>query len=142
MNKMPFFRRTEKGQSAALFAIVATALVLFVIGVMEYMVTTSRMMEAVAVADLAAHAGAQEVKVLPNGVITPTGAGPAVARQYFALQAPEYVELTSVWCGVRNNRPACEVGARVRTAGYLLGRQYVDVSAVGYLAYGVTRGDQ
>ena len=67
MKKIPFFRRTEKGQSAAVFAIVATALVLFVIGVMEYMVTTSRMMEAVGVADLAAHAGREQCLRLCGG---------------------------------------------------------------------------
>jgi len=57
MKSSLFSSHSEKGQSAAVFAVVVTALVIFVLGVMDYMVTTARAMEAVAIADLSAHAG-------------------------------------------------------------------------------------
>src|SRR5512139_1457433 len=106
MKKMPFYRRGEKGQSVAVFAVVVTALVLFVMGIMDYMVTTSRTMEAVAVADLSAHAGAQEVVVLPNGVIQIAPRGPGVAATYFSMQAASYMQLANVYCGAIQGRPA------------------------------------
>jgi hypothetical protein len=140
--EIPFFGRREKGQAIAMFALVSVALVLFVLGVMDYMITTSRTMDAVAVADLSAHAGAQEVLVRPNGVIENAPEGPAVAAQYFSMQAPSYVRLTGISCGSIDNRPACEVTVQVRSAGYLIPTHWVTVRAVGYLAYGVTRGDQ
>ena len=142
MKKMPFYRRGEKGQSAAVFAVVVTALVLFVMGIMDYMVTTSRTMEAVAVADLSAHAGAQEVVVLPNGVIQVAPQGPGVAATYFSMQAASYMQLANVFCGRVQGRPACQVTVRVKSAGFLIPEHWVTVRAVGYLVYGATRGDQ
>jgi len=48
------------------------------------MVTTARAMEAVAIADLSAHAGTQEILVRPNGAIEISPNGPsAVARHFF-----------------------------------------------------------
>jgi len=142
VKKTPFFSRMERGQSAAVFAVVVTALVLFVVGIMDYMVTTSRTMEAVAIADLSAHAGAQEVIVLPNGVIEISPQGPGTAATYFSMQAKSYMQLVSVICGRVQGKPACEVAVRVRTAGFLIPENWVTVRAVGYMAYGATRGDQ
>ncbi len=140
--QFPLSKRTEKGQSAAVFAVVAMALVLFVLGVMDYMITSVRNMEAVAVADLSAHAGAQEVEVLPNGVIRVTPLGPTIAARYFSMQRRSYLQFISATCGTVPGRPACEVIVRVQSAGILLPQHWITVRALGYLANGVTRGDQ
>jgi hypothetical protein len=142
MIKTPFFSRKEKGQSAAVFAVVVTALVLFVVGIMDYMITTSRTMEAVAIADLSAHAGTQELLVLPNGVIEISPQGPGVAASYFSMQAKSYMQFVSANCGNIQSKPACEVTVRVRTAGFLIPAHWITVRAVGYMAYGSTRGGQ
>jgi hypothetical protein len=142
MTNTLIFSRKEKGQSAAMFAVVATALVLFVIGVMDYMVTTARTMEAVAIADLSAHAGTQELLVRPNGLVEISPSGPAAARSYFIMQAKSYMQFVDATCGDVDGRPACEVTMRVRSAGYLIPAQWMNVRAVGYMVYGVTRGNQ
>jgi hypothetical protein len=140
--QFPLSKRTEKGQSAAIFAVVAVALVLFVLGVMDYMITSVRSMEAVAVADLSAHAGAQEVEVLPNGVIQVTPLGPAIAASYFSMQARSYMRFINATCGIVQGRPACEVAVQVQSAGILLPQHWITIRALGYLVNGVTRGDQ
>ena len=132
----------ERGQSILLFAILMPLMSLFLLGILDYMITNARVMETVAVADLAAHAGAQETTVLPNGVITATTAGSGIAATYFNAQRPSYVQLISVSCGRHQDRPACFVQARTRSAGYILPARWVTVRAIGYLAHGVTRGDQ
>jgi hypothetical protein len=132
----------ERGQSILLFAILMPLMSLFLLGILDYMVTNARVMETVAAADLAAHAGAQEITVLPNGVITATSAGNAIAATYFNAQRPSYAHLVSVSCGRHQDRPACLVQAQTRSAGYLLPARWVSVRAIGYLAHGVTRGDQ
>lgn len=142
MKNPPFLSRIEKGQSAAVFAVCVSALVIFVIGVMDYMVTTSRTMEAYGVADLSAHAGAQEVNVLPNGVIQIGPNGPSVAAAYYHLQSKSYMQLVNTSCGRVHGEPACEVIVRVHSAGYLIPQHWVTVHAVGYMAYGSTRGGQ
>ncbi len=115
---------------------------LFLLGILDYMVTNARVMETVAAADLAAHAGAQEITVLPDGTITATTAGNGIAANYFNSQRPGSAQLTSVSCGRHQGRPACYVIAQVRSAGYLLPTRWVTVRAIGYLAHGVTREDQ
>jgi hypothetical protein len=132
----------ERGQSILLFAILMPLMSLFLLGILDYMVTNARVMETVAAADLAAHAGAQEITVLPNGVITATNAGNAIAATYFNAQRPSYAHLVSVSCGRHQDRPACLVQAQTRSAGYLLPARSVTIRAIGYLAHGVTRGDQ
>src|SRR5512142_3059664 len=132
----------ERGQSILLFAILMPVMSLFLLGILDYMVTNARVMETVAVADLAAHAGAQEITVLPDGTITATTAGNAIASTYFNAQRPGYAHLTSVSCGRYQDRPACFVQAQTRSAGYLLPARLITVRAIGYLAHGVTRGDQ
>ncbi len=142
MTGIPFFRQKEKGQSAAVFAVVVTALVIFVVGIMDYMITTSRAMEAYGIADLSAHAGAQEVNVLPNGVIQISPNGPAVSAAYYHMQSKSYMQLVNTSCGTVHSEPACEVVVRVHSAGYLIPQHWITVHAVGYMAYGSTRGDQ
>ncbi len=140
--RFPLSKRTEKGQSAAVFAVVVVALVLFVLGVMDYMITGARSMEAVAVADLSAHAGAQEVKVMPNGAILVTPQGPTIAARYFSMQAKSYIRFINATCGTVRGRPTCEVSVEVKSAGFLIPQHWITIRAIGYLANGVTRGDQ
>jgi len=135
-------KRNERGQSILLFAILTPVMSLFLLGILDYTVTNARVMETVAVADLAAHAGAQEITVLPDGMITATTAGNGIAATYFNAQRPGYAQLISVSCGRHQGRPACFVQAQTRSAGYLLPARWVTVRAIGYLAHGVTRDDQ
>src|SRR5512137_1009790 len=86
----------ERGQSILLFAILMPLMSLFLLGILDYMVTNARVMEAIAVADLAAHAGAQEITVLPDGTITATSRGNVIANAYFNAQRPAYVRLVSI----------------------------------------------
>ena len=132
----------EKGQSTTIFAVVLPAIVILLIVALDSIGTTARLMEGLAVTDLAAHAGAQEIQVLPNGVIQPTASADQVAIAYFNRQAPRYVQLESVSCGLVSKRPACILISRVQEVGFLLGNQYITVRSVAYLVYGVTRGDQ
>ncbi len=133
---------SERGQSIMLFAIMMPIMALFLIGVMDYMVTNARMMDTVAAADLAAHAGAQEIVVLPDGTLTVGSRGSAIASMYFNGQLPTGARLVSVSCGRYQNRPACWVTAEVQSPGYLLPQRWITVNAIGYLAHGVTEGDQ
>lgn len=134
--------RKERGQAVLLFAVLMPLMSLFLLGILDYMVTNARTMEAVGIADLAAHAGAQEITVLPDGTITATREGDRVAARYFHAQRPDYIQLQSVSCGRHQGRPACLMVARVRSAGYLIPARWVTVRAIGYLAHGVTREDQ
>ncbi|MBI5351701.1 MAG: hypothetical protein HZB50_03590 [Chloroflexi bacterium] len=134
--------QSERGQSIMLFAILMPLMTLFLLGILDYMVTNARVMETVAAADLAAHAGAQEITVLPDGTITATTAGNGIAAQYFNAQRPGHTQLISVSCGRYQNRPACLLEARTHSAGFLLPARWVNVHAIGYLANGITRGDQ
>ncbi len=135
-------RKSERGQSILLFAILMPIMSLFLLGILDYMVTNARTMETVAAADLSAHAGAQEITVLPDGTITATTSGNTIAALYFNAQRPGPARLVSVSCGRMQGRPACLVIARTRSAGYLLPSRWITVRAIGYLANGVTRGDQ
>ena len=135
-------RKSERGQSMLLFAVLLPIMTLFLLGILDYMVTNARVMETVAAADLAAHAGAQEITVRPNGLITATTRGNSIATSYFNSQFPTYAHLSLVSCGRHQGRPACMVQAQVKSAGYLLPSRPVTVNAIGYLAHGVTRGDQ
>lgn len=134
--------RSERGQSILLFAILLPLMSLFLLGILDYMVTNARVMETVAVADLSAHAGAQEITVLPDGTITATQAGDGIALSYFEAQHPAYAQLVFVSCGRHQGRPACLLEAQTRSAGILLPARWITVRAIGYLAHGVTRGDQ
>jgi len=136
-------RCAEKGQAAALFAVLVPVTVLFFLGVIDYMVTNARVMETIAAADLAAHAGAQQINLLPDGTIEPfSSQARAVATSFFAAQAPPEASLEGISCGLIQERPACRVRARVCSAGWLLPETWISVNTVGYLAYGVTEDDQ
>ena len=139
---MAMIKQKERGQSILLFAILMPVMSLFLLGILDYMVTNARVMETVAAADLAAHAGAQEITVLPDGTITATTAGNEIVRTYFNSQRPDSAQLVSVSCGRHQDRPACLVTVQVHSAGYLLPARWVTIHAIGYLAHGVTRGDQ
>src|SRR5512132_3396213 len=93
------FKKHERGQSILLFAILMPLMSLFLLGILDYMVTNARVMETVAAADLAAHAGAQEIIVLPDGTIAATISGNAIAATYFNAQRPVYSHLVSASCG-------------------------------------------
>ena len=133
---------SERGQNIAWFAVVLPMMSFFILGILDYMVTTSRVMDAIAIADLSAHAGAQEVKVLPNGAVIIDEEASSVAREYFSAQAPGYVQITRVACGMMAGRPACSVQAKVIPARILIHGDDITVNATGYLVYGATRGDQ
>ena len=135
-------RKSERGQSMLLFAVLLPIMTLFLLGILDYMVTNARVMETVAAADLAAHAGAQEITVLPSGIIIANTRGNSIAASYFNSQVPPYAQLSRISCGRHQGRPACMVQAQVKSAGYLLLSRPVTVNAIGYLAHGVTRGDQ
>lgn len=131
---------SERGQSIMLFAIMLPLMAVFILGLFDYMVTNAHAMEAIAVADLSAHAGAQEVRLLPNGkILSDIPNAQRVARDYFQMQAPSYVQFVNVVCGDTSDRPFCRVTVRVNSAGYLFPSRPVTVHAVGYLAWGVTR---
>ena len=134
--------KTERGQSILLFAILLPLMSIFLLGILDYMVTNARVMETVAAADLAAHAGAQEITVLPGGTITATQAGDGIVMRYFEAQRPSYAQLVFVSCGRHQGRPACLLEVQTRSAGILLPARWITVRAIGYLAHGVTRGDQ
>jgi len=134
---------SEKGQSITLFALMLPLMAVFILGLFDYMVTNARAMEAVAVADLSAHAGAQEIRLLPNGkILSDVPAAERIAADYFRMQNPPYVQFVSVVCGDTSEKPFCRVTARVQSAGYLFPTRPVTVHAVGYLAWGVTREEQ
>ena len=137
---MAIRRYSEKGQSIALFALMLPLMAVFILGLFDYMVSSTRTMEAVAVADLSAHAGAQEIYLLPNGkILSDVPAAERVAADYFRMQTPSYVQLVNVVCGDTVDRPFCRVSARVNSAGYLFASRPITIHAVGYLAWGVTR---
>jgi len=135
-------RNGERGQAIAFYALLVPLMSLFAVLLMEYMVSSARVMDTVAAADLAAHAGAQEITVEPDGTIRVTGAGEQVAAAYFAAQNLPYAALSGVQCGRIYNRSACRVTASVETPGWLLPKRHLEVNAIGYLAHGVTREDQ
>jgi len=137
---MALTRVLEKGQSITLFALMLPLMAVFILGLFDYMVASVRTMEAVAVADLSAHAGAQEIRLLPNGkILSDVPEAERVAADYFRMQSPSYVQLVSVVCGDTVERPFCRVSARVNSAGYLFASRPITIHAVGYLAWGVTR---
>jgi hypothetical protein len=118
---------------------VLPLMAIFIMGLFDYMTTNARAMEAIAIADLAPHAGAQEVFLLPNGkILSDVPKAKATAYSYFMMQAPSYVQLNGIECGDVDDLPYCRVSASVATPGYLMSRT-VTVDAIAYLAWGVTR---
>jgi len=131
------------GQAVALFAVVIPITVLFALGIFDYMITTARVMETLAAADLGAHAGAQVVRLQPDGrIVVDNPAARATAASFFSRQAPAGAALHTVVCRLEQARPTCRLTASVQSAGYLIPRRMILVEAVGELAYGATRDDQ
>ncbi|HUH99001.1 MAG TPA: TadE family protein [Anaerolineales bacterium] len=135
-------QRREQGQSIVFFALLLPLMAVFLLGILDYMVTSARVMQAIGVADLTAHAGVQQIRVQPNGAIISDSSGVSRAVDYFHYMAPGYVSLGSAWCGMRSGRPGCAVEVEVRSAGILLPGRNIKVDALAYLVYGITRGDQ
>jgi len=138
----PETRPAENGQAIALYAVIVPVTVLFFLGIVDYMLSNARAMDTLAAADLAAHAGAQRVRLLPDGSPQVTAQAKTTAAAFFIAQAPPEAALTSVWCGELDGRPACRVSAAVESTGYLLPQSVIRITAVGYLASGVTEDDQ
>ncbi|HLE15553.1 MAG TPA: pilus assembly protein TadG-related protein [Anaerolineales bacterium] len=132
----------EQGQAIMVFSLLLPVLALFLVGILDYMVTNARVMEVVAAVDLAAHAGAQEIEVCPDGTLAGLAEGQAVAGLYFRIQAPSEARLLGTACGQTQGQPACQVWAQLPSAGYLIPVRQIRVGATGYLAQGVTRGEQ
>jgi len=107
---------------------------------LSYGTLTLRAMRVMAVADTAAHAGAMEVHVLPDGYVMETARAERVAASFFERQAPDYATLQSVQCGVVEEGPYCDVSAEVRSGFLFTASHVVQVRSV--LAYGATRGGQ
>ena len=134
---------TAKGQAVALFAVLVPVTVLFALGIFDYMVTTAKVMETLAAADLGAHAGAQIVKLQPDGrIVVDNPTARSTAAAYFLAQAPDGAVLRRVVCRLEENRPTCRLTAAVQSAGFLVPKRTIVVDAVGELAYGATRDDQ
>lgn len=134
--------KRQQGQAIVLFALLLPVVVLFLVGVLDYMVTNVPVTEVIAAADLAAHAGAQEILVRPDGTLEGLAEGQALAALYFRAQAPPDARLLSTSCGQTQGHLSCQVWAQTLSAGYLIPRRQIQISAIGYLAHGVTRDDQ
>ena len=98
--------------------------------------------KAVALLELIQDTHPTDAKLVAQCLYDRVDRGNQVAALYFNAQRPSYTQLVSVSCGRVQNRPACLVQAQTRYAGYLLSARWVTVRAIGYLANGVTRGDQ
>lgn len=134
--------KKQRGQSIVFFALMLPLMAVFLLGILDYMVTSARVMQGIGIVDLAAHAGVQSIKVQPNGAIIPDPTAAQQATAYFRQMATKYISLTSVWCGMSSGRPACAVEANVESAGILLPKRPIKVNSLAYLVYGITRGDQ
>jgi hypothetical protein len=116
---------------------------LFALGIFDYMVTTARVMDTMAAADLGAHAGAQVVRLQPDGrIVVNNPSARSTAAAYFQAQAPEGAVLHWVVCQLEQDRPTCRLNVSVPSAGYLIPKKTILIEAVGELAYGATRDDQ
>jgi len=136
-------KQRPAGQAIALFAIILPLAAFFSMVVLDYLVTTTRIMMAVAAADLAAHAGAQEVVTYPDGTLKIDAVnGPTIVAAYWELQQPAHTTAVDIQCGQEENRPMCSITVEVESGGYLLPKRTVTVRAVGYFAHGVTRDQQ
>ena len=107
------------------------------------MQTSARVMQAIAAADLSAHAGAQQIRLRPDGVLkSDQSQASATAQTYFQVQSAPHTTFGSASCGTINGRPGCNVTVSVKSAGFLFPKRDIGVAATGYLAYGVIRDDQ
>jgi len=136
----PMRKRRARGQVMPVVTIILAALIVMMGMALSYGTLTLRAMRVTSVADAAAHAGAMEVHVLPNGKVVTTDKAERVAASFFAAQAPGYARLRAVRCGVVDNLPYCDISAEVHTTFMFSASHMVEVRSV--LAYGATRGGQ
>lgn len=138
--------KREQGQTLPFVAIFVTLITLFAVALLDYALGTSRIQEAIIAADLAAHAGVQQVIVEPDGALKPAPSAPSVATQYFRANKPEHTEITAVQCGLEPRGtytvPYCRVTAITYIGGKYFPERAAQVSAVAYLPYGATREGQ
>jgi hypothetical protein len=136
-------KRLERGQSIFIYAIMLPLMSLFILGLLDYMVTSYRQMEAIAIADLAAHGGAQEIYLRPDGkIMCKVDLAQMVAQDMVVMQRPPYIKFVSAVCGDSMELPFCRVTVQIQSAGYLFPAREIRVHAVGYLDWGVTREKQ
>lgn len=137
--------RKESGQALILFVILVPIIAIAGMALLDYSVALLRTQQLSSAADMAAHAGAQEVQVNADGTLTMKSGAAGVAAAYFQAQAPAYARLAAVSCGLQDGVPACSVEAQADTPGFLgslLPSRPITVRVTGYLAQGVTRGGQ
>ncbi len=131
--------RRVRGQVLVFVALALTALLMLVMAAISYGTLTWRTMRALTAANLAAHAGTMEVRLLPDGRMVPNGRGPQVAALVFARNQPTHTTWLGATCGLIGERPYCEVRVRVKGAFWAPDRI---VRARAVLAWGVTRENQ
>jgi len=131
-------RTRLRGQVFPLMALFLAALLVLVMAALSYGVLTVRLMDALAAADLAAHAGAMQIHVLPDGRYE-TRRGERVAQAVFRRHALPFARLQGAVCGVDDGKPWCEVTVRVEGALWAPDRT---IHARAVLAAGVTGEDQ
>lgn len=143
LNPITLLQRDDRGQSVVLIAVMMPVIALFILGLLDYAIATVRTQETIAAADLAAHAGAQEITVTYDGTVKlRRGAAANVAAGYFVAQQPGHAEFRGAVCGTVDGRPGCRVRAATKSPGYFLGARVIEVDAIGYLAHGATREGQ
>lgn len=130
----------RRGQVLMLVTPVLAVFTLLLALALSYAILTLRSMRVTAIADAAAHAGAMEIHVLPNGQVATAARAQRVAATFFANQAPSYAKLQWVKCGLAKEGPYCDVAAEVRVDFLVSTSAHVQVRSV--LAYGATRGGQ
>lgn len=132
--------RRLRGQIMPWLAVMLPIVVLLLLFAISYGTITLRAMRVMAAADLAAHAGAQAVRLWPNGRLRDGRQAEETAARFFRAQAPSYARLQGVQCGVMDAGPYCEVTAHVPGGFFLAPDRVVQARAV--LAYGTTREKQ
>ena len=142
MESRPVIRRKgERGQVMPMVALALAVLVLLAGFSLSYALLTQRAMRVAAVADVAAHAGAMEVHIEPDGQVTTTSRAEDVAQAYFLAQAPDYASLQAVQCGLTGDgEPYCDITATVKATFLRSATHIVHVRSV--LSFGATRGRQ
>ncbi len=130
--------RRLKGQVFPLVALSLGALLVLIMAALSYGVLTARLMDTLGATQLAAHAGAMAIHVLPDGRYQLANSE-RVARDVFAQHRLPYASLESVTCGLDQGRPWCEVAARVE--GVLLAPG-MTVHSRAILVPGITREGQ
>lgn len=134
-------RKGARGQVLPYVALALAFLVMVAAFALSYATLSIRVIHVTAIADTAAHAGAMEVRVLPNGKILPSSHAVSTVRRVFYEQAPPYATLQGVQCGLLPTKePYCDVVVSVRSKFLLAAHSTVRVRSV--LAYGVTRSKQ